>query len=506
MVHDGNKDEADKCFNLAQKYFKEGNREKAAWFAQKAERLYPSHKTQEFLDLLNRLSGTTSHSAHSNGTAGGEGDSGGGRGGGENVRQRRSGASGEERTGNPQSSSAAGEYTKEQVDAVKKIMRCKDYYEILGITKEATDSELKKAYRKLALQFHPDKNKAPGAGEAFKAVGNAFAVLSDAEKKKQYDLYGPEEASSPSQHRNSYSQHDFTRGYESKPLEDSHPLLHTLLALIMHYLQMFVLLVLLLLAVFLLCILISLVQKDKFDSFWPMKQISDPLTSRSVIGIMAPKRPGTPTGGSEKKRKNNVLTISEKIDLLKKLDAEHHGDMTAEELFNMFFGGGYPGGNVYVRRGGRWERAGAGHGRDQGQGGHNHQATHAEQSNVSVFLQLMPLLLILLLSLASSLLSSDPTYSLSPTSKYSVQRSTTNLGVSYYVKPDFSTDYQGSIRRLEQHVEEDFVSTLRNACFKEKNYKENMIWRARSFGDAQMFKRAQELRTPSCDSLQSLYN
>lgn len=82
----------------------------------------------------------------------------------------------------------------------------------------------------------------------------------------------------------------------------------------------------------------------------------------------------------------------------------------------MFFGGGYPGGNVYVRRGGRWERAGGGHGSGySGQQGHNHQSGHAEQSNVSVFLQLMPLLLILLLSLASSLLSSDPTYSLSPT-------------------------------------------------------------------------------------------
>ncbi|KAK3879655.1 hypothetical protein Pcinc_015799 [Petrolisthes cinctipes] len=400
VVHDGNKDEAEKCFNLAQKYFQEGNRDKAGRFAQKAERLYPSHKSREFLELLNRLSGTTGSTTHSNGTAGGEGEGGGGRGGGpgggEGVRQRRTSATSEERsTGGTQAQGSSSEYTREQVDAVKKILRCKDYYEILGISKDATDSDLKKAYRKLALQFHPDKNKAPGASEAFKAVGNAFAVLSDAEKKKQYDLYGPEETSAPSHHRNSYSHHDFTRGYES--------------------------------------------------------------------------------------------------------------DMTAEELFNMFFGGGYPGGNVYVRRGGRWEHHGASRGYARGHQ-HNHQAGHAEQSNLSVFLQLMPLLLILLLSLASSLLSSDPTYSLSPTSKYSVQRSTSNLGVSYYVKQDFATDYQGSIRRLEQHVEEDYVSTLRNACFKEKNYKENMIWRARSFGDAQMFKRAQELRTPSCDSLQSLYS
>lgn len=54
--------------------------------------------------------------------------------------------------------------------SISRIMRCKDYYEILGVSKDVTDSDLKKAYRKLALQFHPDKNKAPGAGEAFKGV------------------------------------------------------------------------------------------------------------------------------------------------------------------------------------------------------------------------------------------------------------------------------------------------------------------------------------------------
>jgi len=50
------------------------------------------------------------------------------------------------------------------------IRRCKDYYEILGLLKDCTDDDLKKSYKKLALKFHPDKNKAPGATEAFKGM------------------------------------------------------------------------------------------------------------------------------------------------------------------------------------------------------------------------------------------------------------------------------------------------------------------------------------------------
>ena len=63
------------------------------------------------------------------------------------------------------------DFTDEQIEAVKRIKKCKDYYEILNISKDASDSDIKKAYKKLALQLHPDKNKYPGAAEAFKAIG-----------------------------------------------------------------------------------------------------------------------------------------------------------------------------------------------------------------------------------------------------------------------------------------------------------------------------------------------
>uniref|UniRef100_A0A182P465 J domain-containing protein n=1 Tax=Anopheles epiroticus TaxID=199890 RepID=A0A182P465_9DIPT len=68
----------------------------------------------------------------------------------------------------------------------------KDFYKILGVSKNASDDEIKKAYRKLALKYHPDKNKAPQAEERFKEVAEAYEVLSDKKKRDVYDQYGEE--------------------------------------------------------------------------------------------------------------------------------------------------------------------------------------------------------------------------------------------------------------------------------------------------------------------------
>jgi molecular chaperone DnaJ len=66
----------------------------------------------------------------------------------------------------------------------------RDYYEILTVSRTASDEEIKKAYRRLALQFHPDRNDAPEATERFKEATEAYQVLSDAEKRSLYDRYG----------------------------------------------------------------------------------------------------------------------------------------------------------------------------------------------------------------------------------------------------------------------------------------------------------------------------
>jgi|SRR5579872_2516090 len=69
-------------------------------------------------------------------------------------------------------------------------MADKDFYQVLGVSKNASSDEIKKAYRKLALQYHPDRNNTKEAAEKFKEVTNAYEVLSDTQKRSTYDQFG----------------------------------------------------------------------------------------------------------------------------------------------------------------------------------------------------------------------------------------------------------------------------------------------------------------------------
>jgi len=96
----------------------------------------------------------------------------------------------------------------------------KDYYETLGVTRSASESEMKSAYRKLALKWHPDKNKEPGAEAKFKEINEAYEVLSNKDKRAKYDQFGhsafdPSAGFGGGQGGGSYRQGPFTYTYST---------------------------------------------------------------------------------------------------------------------------------------------------------------------------------------------------------------------------------------------------------------------------------------------------
>lgn len=177
---DSNKDEANRCIEIGLTALRLGNPEKAAKMFEKAQRLFPCTRAEQLLKEVH----SRQEKSHSN----------------SGQDPSNSDDSGQTRRRRPQESTSEGPsneakpYTEDQLTVVKKVLKCKDFYEVLAVAKDSTDAQIKKAYKKLALQLHPDKNSAPGAVEAFKKVGNAVSILTDGEKRKKYDLYGPEEA------------------------------------------------------------------------------------------------------------------------------------------------------------------------------------------------------------------------------------------------------------------------------------------------------------------------
>lgn len=210
---DGNRDEAERCIDIAIDALDSLNFQRAQKFLRKAESLYPTQKAKGesasfaaavkapniFLkrhlciaDLLDQI-----QAAHESSSSG------------ESTARRRQNASASKEKAN---TSVEAEYSKDQLEMCSRIKKCKDYYEVLSVTKEATDTEIKKAYKKLALQLHPDKNRAPGAVEAFKTLGNAAGVLTDPEKRKNYDLYGDKGRKVNSRHQY-HTNHEYEHMY-----------------------------------------------------------------------------------------------------------------------------------------------------------------------------------------------------------------------------------------------------------------------------------------------------
>ncbi|XP_077460982.1 dnaJ homolog subfamily B member 14 [Stigmatopora argus] len=372
---EGNRDEAEKCINIASKAIDTGDKEKALKFLHKAEKLFPTQRAKALLDALTRNGSSAPNGTHRRRTA----NDGGGLASGD--RARSAGAE------------SAKFFTRDQVEGVQRIKRCKDYYKVLGVEKEAGDEDLKKAYRKLALKFHPDKNHAPGATDAFKKIGNAYAVLSNPTKRRQYDLTGGEEPSGPPGHGDAGANgFDFHRGFEA--------------------------------------------------------------------------------------------------------------DITPEDLFNMFFGGGFPSSSPQSFTNGRTSYSHNANSRQE-------RTEERGDGRFSMFIQLMPIAVLILVSILSQMMVSPPPYSLysRPSTGQTLKRQTENLRVDYYVSRDFKSKYKtAALQQIEKGVEEDYVLNVKNNCWRERQTQTDLLYAARLYRDERRRQKAEHMPMENCKELDRLTN
>ncbi|OKL59185.1 hypothetical protein UA08_05660 [Talaromyces atroroseus] len=352
------------------------------------------------------------------------------------------GSSGSARSRDHNQGNQDRKYTPEQKAAVIRVRKCSPtaFYEILAIEKTATDGEIKKAYRKLSLLTHPDKNGYEGADEAFKMVSRAFQILSDSDKKSRYDKFGGD-------------------------------------------------------------------PDNRFSA-------SGAGASAGPSGAGSPFSGFGGGGGFPRSQFGG--------------DSAFEGEISPEELFNRFFGGGgfgpmgggfspFGGPQFVFNMGGgpgfRVHQFGGARPRRRPREA-NGQTQQREPFSWASFTQLLPLIALFLFPLVSSLFSGNPTVPAGPSfrfdapiSPHTMHRTTPKYNIDYYVNPLDVDDFSNrKFSQLDARVEGEFVNGLRYECENEVQEKDRRIQEAQGwfFPDVEKIKEARAMELKSCRRLEGL--
>ncbi|TKY84917.1 hypothetical protein EX895_005997 [Sporisorium graminicola] len=183
-------EDAQKALRLAFKHDANGDTAAAIKWTKKSIAIYKTPSAEALLVRLEK-SGASGSGASASASASTSSAAAGASSSSEGLRSRASAQPNGRSTSDATHSAPKRPYTQAQLEVVTRVKKAGgDFYKVLGVEKTVDENGIKKSYKKLALQLHPDKNGAPGADEAFKVVSKAFSILTDADKRAAYDRYG----------------------------------------------------------------------------------------------------------------------------------------------------------------------------------------------------------------------------------------------------------------------------------------------------------------------------
>ncbi|XP_056425037.1 dnaJ homolog subfamily C member 18-like [Hyla sarda] len=364
-----------------------------------------------------------------------------------------------------------------------------DYYRVLGVRRDADTEVIRKAYRKLALRYHPDKNGSPGATEAFKVIGKAFAVLSDTAKRKSYDdSQGRAQAVSDPDlttdeifdlffrgHFSARAAHVFdgrprepprsTRRDETNlrrqrwPTEDDtqdRPRWQQREGMRQNNDQE------------------RKRREDEVRKQWQEQKQESAQPKWQKEGKREPGRPKT-----QQERKQDAGQTSPKW--WEKRAQEPKKSRWREEMDKH-----------NIKRPRR---------QDEEEEGGPHKSAY------SAFIQVLPVLILVVVSVVAQMTATAPSYSLHSKPSYglTIPRETSSRGVPYFVGHNFQNRYRGhALVELERAVEKEYAEQVQAGCWKEKQQRSDLANLARLYGDQRLREKADTFKMENCRKLSDL--
>ncbi|XP_073403207.1 proteasome subunit beta type-6 isoform X1 [Dendrobates tinctorius] len=365
-----------------------------------------------------------------------------------------------------------------------------DYYRVLGVRRDANTEVIRRAYRKLALRYHPDKNSSPGATEAFKVIGKAFAVLSDPTKKKVYDD-SQGRAQAPSDHDLTTDEifDLFFRGhfsaraayaFNSRPREPPRS-----------------------------------ARRDEPEGRWQRFATEADFQDRPRWQQREGMRQNN---GQEWKRKEDASQEGRRQEQKqeggqskwqKEAKREPGRPKTQQERKQE---AGRTSPKWWEKKGqeskkSRWREEMEKHNIKRPRRQEEEEEGGPPKSAYSAFIQVLPVLILVVVSVVAQMTATTPAYSLHPKPSYglTIPRETSSRGVPYYVSQNFQNRYRGqTLVELERAVEKEYAEQVQAGCWKEKQQRSDLANLARLYGDQRLREKADTFKMENCRKLSDL--